>query len=240
MNRKKNNLTKDQLIEQYKQRSLRNVVWAQRLLQIGISLSHEKNILKLLEMILYESRKFTNCDAGTFYRLSKNKKFLNFTVMHNDTMKEYSGGTSGITPSLPAVPLFDEKGKPSNILLSKEKWLVSLEFELTESLPSVVATIAPVTSEGVTISAIWSKPKDLQPGIYSVNYEIELPLAACQLSFIVGLSSRGQTIYYKENIGSVTITEISGGQQPEYRPKGHGLFITDNQPEIIYEKKLIK
>ena len=34
-------------------------------------------IFKLLEMILYEARKFTNCDAGTFYRLSKNKKFLN-------------------------------------------------------------------------------------------------------------------------------------------------------------------
>ena len=91
------------------------VDWAKRLLQIGISLSHEKNIFKLLEMILYEARKFTNCDAGTFYRLSKNKKFLNFTVMHNDTMKEYSGGTSGITPSLPAVPLFDKKGKPNLI-----------------------------------------------------------------------------------------------------------------------------
>ena len=73
-----------------------------------------------------------------------------------------------------------------------------------------------------------------------MNYEIELPLAACQLNFIVGLSSRGKTIYYKENIGSVTITEISGEQQPEYSPTGHGLFITDNQPEIIYDKNLIK
>ena len=50
---------------------------SKRLNQIGIALSAEKDILKLLEMILSESRKFTNCDAGTFYRLSKNKKFLN-------------------------------------------------------------------------------------------------------------------------------------------------------------------
>ena len=114
MSNKKNNPTKDQLIgDNLKHSSRVYVDWARRLLQIGISLSHEKNIFKLLEMILYEARKFTNCDAGTFYRLSKNKKFLNFTVMHNDTMKEYSGGTSGVAPSLPAVPLFDKKGKPN-------------------------------------------------------------------------------------------------------------------------------
>ena len=89
------------------------VSWAKRLNQIGIALSSEKNILKLLEMILAESRDFTNCDAGTFYRVSKNKKSLNFTVMHNDTMGEYSGGTSGITPSLPAVPLYDESNNPN-------------------------------------------------------------------------------------------------------------------------------
>ena len=54
------------------------------------------------------------------------------------------------------------------------------------------------------------------------------------------IEDRKKSGYYKENIGSVTIIEISRGQQSEYRSKGHGLFITDNQPEIIYEKKLIK
>jgi len=171
----------------------------------------------------------------------------------NEVLSNYMKNTYIETPTVDLPPaenndpifgkrlhFFNKKGSPSNVFRTREKWLATLEFELTESLPHVVAAIGPVTSEGVTISAIWSKPKDLHPGIYCVNYEIELPLAACQLSFIVGLSSMGNTIYYKENIGSVTITEISEGQQPEYSPKGNGLFITDNQPEIIFDKNLIK
>ena len=86
--------------------------WAKKLNQIGIALSSEKNILKLLEMILAESRDLTNCDAGTFYRIDKKKKKLLFTVVHNDTMKEYSGGTSGETPSLPPLGLYDENNNP--------------------------------------------------------------------------------------------------------------------------------
>ena len=86
---------------------------AKKLSQIGIALSSEKNILKLLEMILSESRAFTNCDAGTFYRISKSKKKLQFTVMHNDTMKEYSGGDSGIKPSLKPLDLYDKNKEPN-------------------------------------------------------------------------------------------------------------------------------
>ena len=82
-----------------------------KLNQIGIALSAEKDISKLLEMILSEARLITNCDAGTFYRLSKNKKFLNFEVLHNDTFKSYQGGISGEKPALPPVALFNEEGE---------------------------------------------------------------------------------------------------------------------------------
>ena len=87
--------------------------WSKKLNQIGIALSSEKNILKLLEMILGESRDLTNCDAGTFYRINKNKKKLLFTVVHNDSMKEYSGGTSGDQPSFPPVELYNNDGSPN-------------------------------------------------------------------------------------------------------------------------------
>ena len=96
-----------------KQSDSKQAQLAKKLSQIGIALSSEKNILKLLEMILSESRSFTNCDAGTFYRISKSKKKLQFTVMHNDTMNEYSGGNSGIKPSLKPLDLYDKNKEPN-------------------------------------------------------------------------------------------------------------------------------
>ena len=62
-------------------KSNKYVSWAKRLNRIGIALSSEKNILKLLEMILSESRSFTNCDAGTFYRINKNKSRFDKSIV---------------------------------------------------------------------------------------------------------------------------------------------------------------
>ena len=127
---------------------------------------------------------------------------------------------------------FNKMGEPKTTFLLKEEWKVRLEFELTEPLPHVIAAIGLVTVEGVTILGIWSRPKDLQAGIYYVDYEIDLPFAACQLSFIVGLSSRVKTIYYKENLGRVTISEFAKDNQPEHSAKGHGIFFVEDYPEI--------
>ena len=60
------------------------------LLDIGIALSAEKNYPKLLERILSESRRITQCDAGTLY-LAENGK-LSFQIIQNDQLGFYRGG----------------------------------------------------------------------------------------------------------------------------------------------------
>jgi HD-GYP domain-containing protein (c-di-GMP phosphodiesterase class II) len=72
-------------------------------LKIGIALSSEKDINKLLEMILTQARKVSKADAGTLYIL--NEKFLEFAIVQNDTLNVSIGG-DGKKPSLPDVPLF--------------------------------------------------------------------------------------------------------------------------------------
>ena len=54
------------------------------LLNIGIALSAEKNHKKLLERILSEARRITQCDAGTLYILEDGR--LVFKIIQNDTL----------------------------------------------------------------------------------------------------------------------------------------------------------
>lgn len=87
-----------------------------RLSQIGIALSAEKNINKLLEMIVDGARDFTNADAGTLYIVDDENKILNFVIIQNDTLKIRIGGVSGGKIDLPPVPLeVSEKPNYSNV-----------------------------------------------------------------------------------------------------------------------------
>ena len=83
-----------------------------QLIQIGLALSAEKNISRLLELILDGARDLANADAGTLYIIDEDKKNLRFEILQNDTMKTRMGGTSGITISLPKVPLYRD-GEPN-------------------------------------------------------------------------------------------------------------------------------
>ena len=76
-----------------------------RLLTIGTALSSERNLEKLLEMILDLARELTIADAGTLYLVNEANKVLDFKIAHNETLGTRVGGTSGIEPKVPPVPL---------------------------------------------------------------------------------------------------------------------------------------
>lgn len=76
-----------------------------KVLEIGISLSAEKDYNRLLEMILARVMEITHCDAGTLYLMDGES--LRFKIMRNDTMKTYQGG-DGKDPGLPPVKLTRE------------------------------------------------------------------------------------------------------------------------------------
>lgn len=75
-----------------------------RLTQIGVALSAEKNIDKLLETIIDEARRLTGADGGTLYILSEDAAELHFAIVQNDTLDVRMGGT-GDPISWPPVPM---------------------------------------------------------------------------------------------------------------------------------------
>ncbi|MBF9018226.1 MULTISPECIES: HD domain-containing phosphohydrolase [unclassified Oceanispirochaeta] len=80
---------------------------------IGLALSTEKNVDKLMELILDEARKLTRADGGTLYLYNEEDDCLEFSILHNETMGSRLGGTSGNPVTLPPVPLSKEDGTPN-------------------------------------------------------------------------------------------------------------------------------
>jgi HD-GYP domain-containing protein (c-di-GMP phosphodiesterase class II) len=97
-------------IRQYAEDQIKNI---KQLTRIGLALSAEKNISRLLEIIVDFARELSNADAGTLYILDEDKTHLRFEIMQNDTMKTRMGGTSGVKISLPKVPLY-KNGTPNH------------------------------------------------------------------------------------------------------------------------------
>tara|TARA_B100000029_G_scaffold436261_1_gene450786 strand:+ start:287 stop:1777 length:1491 start_codon:yes stop_codon:yes gene_type:complete len=58
----------------------------EKLNEIGIALSSEKNINNLLELIVDESMSITNADGGTLYLMIDNNKRLKFEILKNKTL----------------------------------------------------------------------------------------------------------------------------------------------------------
>ena len=79
-----------------------------RLVELGIALSSEHNISKLLEMILLEAKDICNADGGTLYLVTEDLTGLSFQIMRNDSLNIAMGGTTDKDIPFPPVPLFHE------------------------------------------------------------------------------------------------------------------------------------
>lgn len=77
--------------------------------KIGIALSIEKDLDKLLEMIVDGARELSNADAGTLYMVDKDKKSLSFEILQNNSMKIKIGGIGQKKASFPNVPMYIEE-----------------------------------------------------------------------------------------------------------------------------------
>jgi len=80
---------------------------------IGVALSGEKDINRLLENILLAAIKITHCDAGTLYSVT-DEKTLRFEIVRTSSLGIALGGTTGKPVTFPPVQLYDPDGKPNN------------------------------------------------------------------------------------------------------------------------------
>ena len=85
---------------------------------IGVSLSKERDITRLLETILVAAKTITNADGGTLYRMMDDGKSLRFETFRTDSLNIAMGGTSGVPINFPNLPLQGDTGAPNDSLVA--------------------------------------------------------------------------------------------------------------------------
>jgi HD-GYP domain-containing protein (c-di-GMP phosphodiesterase class II) len=83
---------------------------------IGIALSQERDINKLLETILIAAKNLTRADGGTLYRVMEDK--LQFEIVRTDSLSIAMGGSSGNPVPFYPIPLHDKDGKPNYTMIA--------------------------------------------------------------------------------------------------------------------------
>jgi GAF domain-containing protein len=82
-----------------------------------VALSGEKNINRLLEIIVDEARRMTNADAGTLYIISDDETELQFAIIQNNSLNIGMGGTGG-SITWPPVKLKNNDGSANEANVS--------------------------------------------------------------------------------------------------------------------------
>ncbi len=89
----------------------------ERLNAIGVALSAERDLNRLMEDILRGAMEITNADGGTLYMVTEDQR-LKFQIMRNKSLQFAMGGTTGKDIPYPPLPLYLEDGEPNKTLVA--------------------------------------------------------------------------------------------------------------------------
>jgi HD-GYP domain-containing protein (c-di-GMP phosphodiesterase class II) len=85
----------------------------EKLTELSVALSANRDIPQLLESILRTAKSITRADGGTLYGVTPDGKHLSFDISINDTLNMYQGGKSGRKIEIAPLSLYREDGAPN-------------------------------------------------------------------------------------------------------------------------------
>ncbi len=95
-----------------------------------------------------------------------------------------------------------------NIPIGKP-WQVRIRIVINEYQPHFIAGIGFITSDDSPLRTVWTKPQNIEIGIYEIIFiENNILLSYGKYRLIIGLSSREQPLFYKPNDVYITVDDI--------------------------------
>lgn len=89
----------------------------EKLNEIGMALSSEQHLDRLLSLILSYARQFTCADGGTLYLMADDQRSLKFTVVETASLGIRMGGEAGII-TWPDLPLYRSDGSENREMVA--------------------------------------------------------------------------------------------------------------------------
>ncbi|WP_321492921.1 HD domain-containing phosphohydrolase [uncultured Desulfobacter sp.] len=117
------------MTETYKNPYSAQLVPAKNIIDIVRALTAEKDINRLLEMILDEALRISTADAGTLYIVNKQATHLDFAFVRNKSLGVNSKYHKDMG-ELPSVPLYFRNGSPNMINISSCAALTGKTFNI--------------------------------------------------------------------------------------------------------------
>ncbi len=102
-----------------------------RITKIGVALSSEQKIERLLEYILDHAKELTGADGGTLYLHQDGK--LNFEVMRTDSLNIHVSNAEGNLANLKPIEMYAKDGRPNNHIVAAN----AAVYERTINIPDV-------------------------------------------------------------------------------------------------------
>ena len=98
---------------------------------IGASLSAERDINRLLEVILAAAKSITGADGGTLYRVADDKT-LRFEIVRTTSLRYYLGGTSGNPVPFYPIQLYRD-GEPNHSMVAAHAALTGKTVNIADA-----------------------------------------------------------------------------------------------------------
>ncbi len=84
-----------------------------RIVDLARRLAADHNVPRVVESILLAACESAAADGGSIYLVDADGKAARFSIVINRSLGLHAGGTSGVAPDLPPVPLADADGAPN-------------------------------------------------------------------------------------------------------------------------------
>jgi HD-GYP domain-containing protein (c-di-GMP phosphodiesterase class II) len=193
-----------------------------RLIQIGIALSAERDINRLMEMILLEAKGLSNADGGTLY-IRTDDDSLKFEIIRTDSLNIAMGGTTGKRINFPPVNMYDpETSKPNLKQVASAAALTSKSINIADAY------------EGQDYDFSGTKKFDSQTGYRSKSF-LTVPLKNSQ-DQIIGVLQLLNAIDAETN----EVISFSADIQPLIEAlSSQAAIALDNQQLLEGQKRLL-